>query len=193
MSDELRKAAQYALNRFMEYDCKSKVIPPGALRDAMDDIYAALTANEFSPDWDGNKVLVERIRELEQEQDVLRHRLLEIMLRNGLATGHGDTIKQVIDTLEVELTDRRDAVCEWTCKACRETGLLHCSDPEHCGGMIYTESEASRNSRRYKWLVDYSLASTNTHDEAIINATTLEEFNAAIDAAMQQEQSNGTL
>lgn len=83
-------------------------------------------------------------------------------------------------------------VCEWTCKACRETGLLHCSDPEHCGGMIYTESEASRNSRRYKWLVDYSLASTNTHDEAIINATTLEEFNAAIDAAMQQEQNNGT-
>ena len=26
----------------------------------------------------------------------------------------------------------------WYCKACKETGLSHCSDPENCGGMVRT-------------------------------------------------------
>ena len=26
----------------------------------------------------------------------------------------------------------------WYCKACKETGLSHCSDPVNCGGMVRT-------------------------------------------------------
>lgn len=85
----LRKAAQDVIDAFYKFDQINGTL--STLRAKIKDLRAALA-----------------------QPDDPKQRLLEIMRKNGLATGHGDTLKQVIDTLEVELTDRRDALCEWT-------------------------------------------------------------------------------
>ena len=78
MTTDIRKAAQDALDT---WDYRKKL--------GMEDV-----AEEM-----------EALRAAMQQPDDAKQRLLEIMRKNGLATGHGDTLKQVIDTLEVELTD----------------------------------------------------------------------------------------
>ena len=90
MTDAIRKAAQ----DFSDYVHAEQSSTDGAVQ------YSTAQNNR----------LVFAIRAALQQPDDAKQRLLEIMRRNGLATGHGDTLKQVIDTLEVELTDTLEAV-----------------------------------------------------------------------------------
>lgn len=127
MSDALRKAAQDVVDA---YNVPVVTIETeNALIDSMNALRAAM-----------------------QQPDDAKQRLLEIMRRNGLATGHGDTLKQVIDTLEVELTD--------------------------------VLSAARQNAARYRWLRDVS----DTEFMEELSDTFFGEWDAVIDAAMQQEQ-----
>ena len=127
MSDALRKAAQDVVDA---YNVPVVTIETeNALIDSMNALRAAM-----------------------QQPDDAKQRLLEIMRRNGLATGHGDTLKQVIDTLEVELTD--------------------------------VLSAARQNAARYRWLRDVS----DTEFIEELSYTFFGEWDAVIDAAMQQEQ-----
>lgn len=57
-----------------------------------------------------------------------------------------------------KITDKEPGKNEsWWCNACRQTGMIHCSDPINCGGMqILADTEinelikAERDSRKGK-------------------------------------------
>lgn len=76
-----------------------------ALRKAAQDVIDRWHSPKWAHDSVHTGVLIDRLRAALAQPDDAKQRLLEIMRKNGLATGHGDTLKQVIDTLEVELTD----------------------------------------------------------------------------------------
>ena len=146
MSDELRKAAQDVVSIWEEGNTDNDPIP---FLDAMEVLRIVLL---FTCRQCGKPTPEGSVHTCSPQKHDAKQRLLEIMRRNGLATGHGDTLTQVIDELESELTD--------------------------------VLSAARQNAARYRWLRDVS----DTEFMEELSDTFFGEWDAVIDAAMQQEQ-----
>lgn len=169
MSDELRKAAQDALDALKDRVIRIHTASlDGRPKQAYGEMVYAMTQ---MPEWD-------TLRAAMQQPDDAKQRLLEIMRKNGLATGHGDTLTQLIDTLEVELTDKRESDAR---DAARYRWLRENVTP------VYMQQNRGSgfDDPRMKWQIKPTLISLT----CIMTDIT---FDAAIDAAMQGDN-NGTL
>jgi hypothetical protein len=87
----------------------------------------------------------------------------------------------VITAIKSALSDIEK--CEpvgWYCKACKETGLSHCSDPVNCGGMVrtYTSPQPIGKCEPVAWMTNRedvieqfgTMAITNAHKNSLVLA-----------------------
>lgn len=90
---DLRKAAQDALDT---WDYRKKL----GMEDVAEEMEALRAALQPDP--------MQRLTDVQQEMEAIeaaKQRLLEIMRRNSLATGHGDTIDDALKELDWQLSE----------------------------------------------------------------------------------------
>jgi len=90
-------------------------------------------------------------------------------------------------------TDTDSDVWSYSPELVRETVLTHIDKLEklaeerlqNCAALVAENERLRRDAERYRWLAKYLVSDDESHDDAIVAATTVAELDYVIDAAMK--------
>ena len=97
-----------------------------------------------------------------------------------------------IDRLEAEIHASDLAVAEYRQQCidnAQEIARLRAESEErlqNCVALVAENERLRRDAERYRWLAKYLVSDDESHDDAIVAATTVAELDCVIDAAMKE-------
>ena len=100
------------------------------------------------------------------------------------------TVLAHIDNLETEIHASDLAVAEYRQQCldnAQEIARLRAESEErlqNCVALVAENERLRRDAERYRWLAKYLVSDDESHDDAIVAATTVAELDYVIDAAM---------
>lgn len=101
------------------------------------------------------------------------------------------TVLAHIDRLEAEIHASDLAVAEYRQQCldnAQEIARLRAESEErlqNCVALVAENERLRRDAERYRWLAKYLVSDDESHDDAIVAATTVAELDYVIDAAMK--------
>jgi len=94
--------------------------------------------------------------------------------------------------LETELAATEVAIAEYRQQCldnAQEIARLRAESEErlqNCVALVAENERLRRDAERYRWLAKYLVSDDESHDDAIVAATTVAELDCVIDAAMKE-------